>query len=429
MNISKLLRYTLWFSVVIFIVSAAYGIFITLNNPSAQMSDPVRYNVFSPSSSGDTIRYYNGNTFVSYDTRSGLTKPLTKRNILTGAKNIYWLPNGVVFQSSAVETYSSLYEDFITFSKTSDDAFYEAPSDGSTLYWYLSFSDDSISVISNDAGNYALFGVVTNNQMVFRINQRSFGWISSDGKVHRENPITFESDDDVRMIGVDGDEYYYAINTDESVVIHRGSFSTKKDEVVIGDVFKSSGHTVFEPIQYSTNTIYYTLSNTLYGYNIKDKQTRTILKPFYGEIDTTNANPTGYSTGKDNIKMITLENDNIKNQFVVSLPHSSPQSFLAVNNTFWYIDLSGIMSQVSYDKTVTANTKTGYHDPLEEKLSSDSLSVDRDIMSGYDNQYVLTFLEGDPRDVFQSTVNSIKDLGIDPYQITLLLNPGPRVVY
>ena len=429
MSLSKLIKISLWLVVVIFLSSLVYAVFTLQNNQRAYLSKPVRYNVFSPTVFDNTIRYYNGNTFVYYDIASGETKPLTKRDILPNLKNIYWLPHGVVFQSSAIEKYSSLFDDFTKFTQLSSDAFYESPSDGSTLYWYLSFTDDSASVISDDNGNVSLFGAVTNDQMIFRFNQRNFGRISSDGKINKELSVIFPDESEIRMIGIEGETYYYVDKINDAITVHKGSITTKSDEVIIDNLFQTPGHSVFEPIYYHDKAIYYTNNDALSSYNVTTKEKRTITQPFYGSINTTNTPITGYSTGKSAIKLFVYDKDKIKSQWSASLPHSSPRAFLAINNTYWYIDLFGRMYQVSPDLSVLSNTKPGYHEALEKKLNTESLAVDREIMSGHDNQYTLTFLEGNPRTIYKETYDMIKKEGVDPYQITLILNPGPRVVY
>ncbi len=422
-RINKILYVVLTLSLLAMIASGVYAFTTHLKTGTTSTTKILRYNTYQPTGKDGAIRYYTGNTFVSYSPSDGSTKPLTTHRYIPNIQSLYWLDGGVVF---SFESYASPNNLLKSIAASRPNILTEQNSQG-TPYWYLSFTDNSLKPLVVDQRPDKPFAVYGNGGLLFRETETSYSILKSDGGIQRE--VVKNVSSEFRPIGFDDTSYYYLEKINEQIAVKKGTLGSANTMRVTNDLYASPNHSYLEPVAMSNQTIYYTNQNQLIAYNTSSGERIALTSFENGQLYQGGASDiTAYINNGSVISAYTLSSGKITSQHTLQIPsYISPVRVLFENGIFYVNGLHGELVAAGTKREIIESFPTAYHDPLEKAVSSSDFALQRSIESGKDNEYIVTFIQGTTSQLLDKLYVVLQAKNIDPYQFTFILNPGPRV--
>lgn len=420
--LNKILYILLSVSLISMIASGVYAFTSHIKTGATSTTKTLRYNVYSPSPKDDSIRYYTGNTFISYNPKDGSSKPLTNYRYIPDIQTIYWLNDGVIF---SFENYSTPNELQKALTASRQNIFNDQNNLGIS-FWHLSFKDNSLKHLALDQRPDKPFAVYGSGGVIYRETETSYSLVSHDGQIKQSviNNLPAEA----QLIGFNESDYYYLESVAERIAVKKGRLNSTSTARVTNDLYSGPDHTALEPVAMDNSSIYYFADNRLMAFNISSGE-RTAL----GELN--NGRIIKYSSGQISafssngavISINSLIDGKVSSsQTFQHAGHINPVMAFSSDEVFYVNSLNGELVASSSNVDKLKSYKNGYHDPLEKAVTSQKFALKRAIEAGRDNEYVVTYISGTSSQLLSDLYQQINASGIDPYQLTFSLNPGPR---
>ncbi len=431
-------------TVVGFFASLAYVI-VSVVNQSQQTyhaSQPVAYNAyFVHQSSPTTMRYYNGNTFLSYDTSSHTTTPLTTIDLPFGELGaVYWLRDGVVFNQSTINPWNPHYramQDIITAEQLAARAAEESDDvavSPDNVYWYLSFANNSIKPISQyHFQDRAAFTPTEDGGLVFHEGD-VYSYLAPDGNI-RHDLFKLDQPKDIhaanRILYVSNTEVYYLYPGPSGIRLNKLDRVSGTNSTVIPKVFQAEGTSILSPA-YMTEPGHLVIvdggvgsvTGQVISISLTNPVQRTLLVDnFSGTVSQNTSSLTAIHTGATRLYVTLIEQGAIRRQILLYDALSRPQNLLCAT-TCWYSEADGILRAVAQNDQDFQGLAYAPHDPLEKQNFAADISITRQVASFRDNQYDVTYLTGQSAARYRGLITTLRQGKLDPYAYTFVMNPG-----
>lgn len=422
--------------IVIALILATVFVFRIVTTPSWNVSKPVGYNIYSPDVSDDGyVRYYTGNTFAKLNTKTGERTALTSHYTLPNLTSIHWLKNGVVFLSQSADDFTDLGVKVNEIQGSSDDTPIQKLE---PTYWYLSFTDDSLTSIKTPAYDLPETTVLSTSDggFLFKTDDTHFARLSPDGTVTYD---VFGVSGDIRPIYANDKELYFVeTNLETNITSLRkiAAGENKTSEIVYEQLYKSGEGTITSHIVSQDGSTYYYEFNkgdearSIKKLDVSQKKVSTFIGDFQGMF-TVNSREITISSLRNKSTELTIIP---KSGEIKSVRFTSTDNTLALRpvaaslgDTILYTVSSG-RSVIVYPGKSSPTSYIARNEAFEKKVQSTSqYSLYRDIDDFSDNSYSLIIAEGYYVPVVDTFRADLARAGISPYELKLSLSPGMRV--
>jgi hypothetical protein len=437
MNI-QIIRRVLFVIIVILVGSIAwlsYQAFrVTEESQTSPLSGPLVRNAFYPSpDENGNLRYYNGDTFVFRDTATNTIKPLTTVRGLTDLTRVSWVNEGVVFSVGAAAEWHPVWKQYDTYiSQRDGDGEQFSYADDDTLanfHWYLSFKDNTLSLMSVGVDNALLYGTITESGGYFFRDFPYYSLLKPDGTIEKSIASLPSEDNERRVIKVTEKEYFYVAEKGDAVVVMSHDFATNKDTELVGSLYDSKDQSLYEQVVMAGNIIYYLEPtgtgsvSSVHSLDITTKQKKKIIDNFQGVFRQISPSIiTAVHIGNEQTKLYTL--NDLSMTKTVNNSHIKPAIVIPLGNDLYTITNNGYVYHIGAGATVRSDIA------LEKKIDlGDDFELSRNIESMNDNSYTVTFATGKYTDRMNQVYKAVSDAGYNPFEFSFAPNPGPRVQY
>lgn len=425
-KITKIIYGIMFLSLISLAASLLYLLSVyQTETPIAPQTD-LRYNVSYLNNKDGMLRYYTGNTFVSYNPQKNTSTPLTNRYLIYGALDVYWLDNGVVFTTQDYKPYGRTYQDMARIEPKIQNL---EPIDGQ-IYWYLSFQDNSLNRLTTDQYNEGILGVTSDKGLVFRDADRQYSLLSNDGTIARN--VIPSTSATMRVISLKENTYYYTELVNNQTAVKRGTIGSDKKETVIEKLRTDAMNVFFDTVAIDSSHIYFTERRNdathLATINLKTRKRTTLDENFTGTL--AQQSPSFIFTQKaihGGFNVTSLRGGEKIDSVNISAPFTIVGGITQAPRGYYFNSNLGVLRYAGNDTQHAKSLQPGYRKPLEKELSMDDVAIERLIASGYDNLYSLTFIDGTSEERIKQVYSAVSKKGIDPYQFTFEINPGPNV--
>lgn len=420
--LNKILYVILSLSLVSMIASGIYAFTSHIQSGATSTTKTLRYNVYNPSPKDDSVRYYTGNTFISYNPKDGSSKPLTSYRYIPDIQTIYWLNDGVIFSFENYSTPNELQK-ALTASRQN---IFEDQNNLGISFWHLSFKDNSLRHLALDQRPDKPFAVYGSLGVLYRETETSYSLISHDGQIKQS--IISNLPAEAQLIGFNDSDYYYLESVAERIAVKKGRLNSTSTVRITNDLYAEPGHTPLEPVAMDNSSIYYTANNQLMAFNTSSGERSSLGEFGNGRIvQYSSGQIVAHSSNGAVISIHNLADGKISASHTFQhAGHINPVRAFGISGVYMVNGLNGELVGSSSNIEALTAYPAGYHDPLEKAVSSQKIALKRAIESGRDNEYVVTYISGSSNQQMTDLYQQINSLNIDPYQLTFILNPGPR---
>lgn len=401
------------------------------DNQLSPVSGPLLRNTYFPTTNQENIHYYNGDTFVSYDTETKGLRQLTAIRGITDITKVDWVKDGVVFSVSTISPWHPLWNQYNTYIDSNDGDSAEGSFSNDTTvhnyHWYLSFKNNSISLLSVGVDNALLYATPTKEGGLLFRDPPYYSLLQSDGVIKRNIANLPNDSSEQKIIYADADSYIFTAEDGENVIVGEYSFTTKKMTRLIDRLYATSNRSLYDQVLYDAGKLFYLEPtgsgsvSSVHEYELSTKKHRKIIDNFQGTF-TTSTGITAVHIGNEYTKLYNVTNidrsTTVKNSFTI------PQNILLANNSTFYTTREGYLMKVG--EPISDTTKDI---SLEKKITSDTFVLSRNIESLNDNSYTVTIISGDLQAQMNTLYESVRKAGYDPLMFSFTANPGPRVTY
>lgn len=401
-----------------------------------QQTKPIGYNIYSPEVVSDTkINYYTGNTFASLNTKTGERTSLTNRYVLPGLQDIHWLKNGVVFLSPRVDDYS----DIAAFARqTQDDSEGILYDFNTPAYWYLSFTDNSFTLLNKTAYSSPELTTLSTSDggVLYKIDDTRFSLITADGTI-KENIYTV-SGDTRPVYATDKELYYLETDTKTSNTnIKKITTANNTPSDVYKNIFTlNQGTIVSDTVSPDGVNYYYVFKDnpetqSVRKLNVSNSQKSTIMDHFIGTLrmDKNGVIATGLRNEYD--ELATINKTGTLQTIRVASAHNEvsqlPSAYFIGSNILFSTS-NGISTVLG--QSIPQDIAIAKNEALDKKVAAtDQYSLERNIEDISDQSYSLTINSGKYNDVVNSFRTALEQKGINPNELQVSLSPGMRVEF
>ena len=434
------IRKILNIAIIVLIVGIIFmiGVFVlrSIFPPTWQQSKPIGYNIYAPEViDNSTINYYTGNTFASLNTKTGERKPLTTHYILPGLQDIHWLKNGVVFLSPQIDDYSDIAAYARATQEDNEGILYDF---NTPTYWYLSFADNSFTLLNKTAYSSPDLTTLTTSDggVLYKVDDTRFSLITSDGTI-KENAFTVSGD--TRPVYATDKELYYletdpkTNNTDIKKVttanstpsnVYKNLF-TLKQGTVANDVVSLDGNNYYYVFNDNPDT------RSVRKLTVSTNKKQTITDHFIGtlSLDSNGVIITALRNKYD--ELTSINTSGVINTIRIPSGHNQASQLPSAYHLGKNILLStsdGISTVIGV--SAPSDTTVARNESFDKKITAtDQYSFDRNIEDSSDQSYSLTIVNGKYNDTVETAKKALTEKGISPYEIELSLSPGMRVEF
>lgn len=401
-----------------------------------QHTKPVGYNIYAPKVVDDTtINYYTGNTFATLNTKTGERKPLTTRYVLPGLQDIHWLKNGVAFLSPTVDDYSDIAAYARERQKDSESVLYNFDE---PTYWYLSFTDNSLTLLNNSAYASPVTSVLSTNDggLLYKIDDTRFSLITPDGTM---KDSVFIVNGDTRPVYATEKELYY-LETDSktnNTNIKKVSAGNSTATDVYKNLFTLNQGTITSDIVSMDGTNYYYVfkdnadTQSVRKLDISNSQKSTIMDHFIGtlSIDKDGVIATALRNKYDELAIIDKTGSTQTIRVASSHNQASqlPRAYL-LGGLVLFSTSDGISTILG--ASAPQGVSIARNEAFDKKVSqTDTYLLSRNIQDPSDQSYSLTIINGKYNNAVESLKTALVQKGISPYEINVSLSPGMQVEF
>lgn len=438
------LNITIVFLSLICIGTIVWGVISYAGSRPAVVSAPLLSNVFLPDSAKNgSIRYYNGNTFLQYNLATQKLISLVPDTAfhIENIKNIFWLENGAVFNTSSIPAWSPLFSPFNTVINPPIDPAIADIADSDTVgddevYWFVSFKDGSIKPIAypipSNISQFAQY--TTDNTLLFWDIHAGYSTIDGNGVVQPGiigadggtlNPQTSF------VLFIDRSYVYYLHTEDRAVSLNKIDRATHTRTIIKSNIFTlAKTQLSMQAIPVDDSHVLITspeetvTNRTLILLNLLNGQQDVLAHSF-----STPLIPGAAITAVDGTRVYfyQLIDGKLVLKRHIDDTSSRPVAAWCEATRCYYNDTSGQLRIASDDEAGIPNSTPS--PALEKIITSDQFSLSRNITSPYNNEYLVTFDTGTPQDVYKTLRVAIEQKNINPDLFTFILNPGRGVQY
>lgn len=429
----QIVKYSIITMMVVCVILGAITAFLFISSRPSYASEPFLYNAFLTDKLEDgSFRYYNGNNFFRYDTKSHTMTQLTPSATapINNVRDILWLKDGALFSVSSIATWDALASNYDQYAIDVGDDF--APVVQSDVIWHISFATGEVKPITQSVVSLDTSSVQNSDgKGVVFVDGEVLSEITTDGTITREVVSPKRTiGSHVQPVYANSSIIKYLIVDDTSVKLVSYARNDKK-EAAIADTLSVSPKVFTSPVIAldADHFVYYDQAKDsdqkeLVIYNVKSKQRQVMINNFAGSFSKTGV----IYTGTSKLIIYSLDLTGINKLFTVDNPIARPRSVSCID-TSCIFDGNGRIWFVSDHKDTTESFKPAYHDALENVVSGDDYDLTRNINGFSDNDYTVTFLRGTVPSMYQKVRSDIKAKGHNPDQFVIMMNPGRDVNY
>lgn len=419
-----ILRTMLILSSIWLVGCAAFLVSTILTHQPSKTSEPLVYNMIDSDVSTGEVRYYNGNSFVKYDKLTHKIIPLAQFRRLTNILDVFWLKDGAIISASYINPGSDLsqkYNELVAHYATIPGA---ELTDPTQVYWYVSFKDNTVSVLKIGRVNTTLFGSQTRDGGYIYADTDDYSYISPTGEIQK-HVLSVENPDSTRIVWCDDDTIVYLTQSDtDGVTVHSYDRKKQAETSTVKKLDSDGKLTIYNSFVASSASMIYFTDTTNLGYvNPQNNQTGIIEKNVNGALSEMNDTIYGLNIGVANISLVKVQGVKTVSRLEMNAPFSRPSSVFGLSDAvFGYSDLNGHLIATAKDAANISSFKPGYSSPLEKKIPS----LQRNIMSPYDNAYTYSIVDGSIGSAYDDIWKQIEQQGLNPYEFTIEVNGGSR---
>lgn len=420
-QLQKPLRYAIIIAVFFALGGLIYAATTMIGNTLNQ-SAPQAYNASLPDYTDGSLRYYNGNTFVSYNQSSRNITALSAHKMITNVSSAVWGKNGVVFVVNQIDQTSDLWS---LYSKIDN---YTSVSPYS-LVWYLSLKDNSLHLLAQNSYSDSFAVAANNGSVLYRLTPTSYGLIDTDGNITQTYVAIPENS---RVLRVTDNSVFTATVIDKTKLnIGRVTLSDNSTQSLGDLTSNSSGLSLLDStITMPSDTIVYGVtSSKLVAFDLNTKKTKVLLQGFSGKLYSTHNQTYAIALRKTNYLISVIDGMSITKTYRVDNGQTIAQNvFETAPDNFIIFSATQRMFVVSKN---TSNLPKAFSDALDKRVSDlpTSMSLSRQILNPSDNAYLVTIYSGNISKNLDQLWDAIKKAGLNPNEFTFSIQVGPDASY
>lgn len=401
---------------------------------TTNISSPALHNVYLPDkSSSSTFRYYNGNTFVQYDSEQDIIEPLTALASLYDVNMAYWYRGGVVFSANSISETSDLAKPFEAFTRNLNSLGSVAGAEAyptELVFWNLSFKDNKLTPLGPFTENELNTTATTDGGLLFDYID-SFTKINPDGTI--QSPYTpLFGKEDMQLMRATENSVFYIAQTDDRVSLERYDIKNEKTTIVLENIYKETGHTIEEPVYMLDDTSVYLLEESgisggiglsdVIRKDIQKGSTHRILGDVQGFFDRISAEELVFiHLGQSVIEISHLSaTGRVKTSNLTSTTNLIIKSFTSGNDLV-YVESNGQLYGLT-DKN--GRLKAGTKEALETGYKSPNSALTRNLFNRNNNSYTLTVAHGSVKAELENVFSYIRSKQLNPYEFTIMTTRG-----
>jgi hypothetical protein len=380
------------------------------------------------------LQYYNGDAFVSYNTKDKTKKQLGPIRGITNVIKADWVKDGVVFSVGDIPAWHplwNLYDSYVSkHDGDSDPVTLEGDKNIVNYHWYLSFKKNTLSLLSVGVDNALLYSTETDTGGLLYRDTPAYSLLKGDGTTTKAiSPLPSENSER-RIIKATDTDYTYLAAKGDGIALYTHDIAANKSTELIANIYKSTGRSIYDQVGMVGNTIYYlepvgeASESSIHTLNIETKETKQIVDRFQGVIRQ--VSPTEVSAvhiGKEYTKLYILSDMartvTMKNSYIrpVSVHISKDATYVSSGQGYLY-KIGG--EQVAKQENLALETKI---------KGGDDFALTRNIESDNDNSYTATFISGSVSSRMDQVYKAVADAGYNPLDFSFNANPGSQVSY